>query len=1005
MTDGGGHTVVAHDVVTVADPLRASLTLSPAHPETGDTVLLDASGSGGGVGPLAYAFDLDGDGVPDGAPSATATTGTVVTHAGGYRFGVSVGDTRGQSAGTVASTDMTQRLAPDFSAPAVITDDQPATLDASPTSGGAAPLHYAWDLEGDGSYETDGGSSPTLSARFPHTGAVDVGLQVADALGHVRAVRKPLTVQSGCVHAVTFGTTRITTATNDICLRRGSGAADSPYTATGDVALNGMPIHVVGGTLTVTPPSGAALAKIVASDVQVTVNGAKIVDGAISWSLPATAAGEEHSIIGVGLGPNGVTLLGLHADGRIGFALGADAGGTPYVRVSANLVIPGFTLSSAASSPGVTGKVTFRIDAAGVHFDGAKLRIDHAKLRGLDVNDICLSYVAAGQTGDQCAQFQDHGNAPFLSCATDVDTDRWNGTMDITLPTQNGAGFAFSGELENGSLANLAAKAELGHAVPLAEGVFLKSIAAGVCLKPPPLTIRGQAVVSALPQGPSDDAVEVDGSFTYVDAANGNPWSITLAGGLTLENHHVADGSAGVDGDGGLSLGFEKRMQFPSDDVDVASIDGSVHGWLKGSAFDIEGHVQACLVDVFCTGGDALLSSSGVAACVDLFTVYYPIVDVGWLYADVSYGSYTVRGGFGYRWGGGVDVMGGSCDIGPWRPVAGGASVARAAAGGVRHLRVKRGDLVENLKLQGVGAPPEVTVTGPGGLRIDARAIDGATQKTPRFLVVRDPVSATTVIQLVKPAAGTYTIAPVAGSTIRGVETAPLQLPPAVGARVRHSHGTYHVDFASTPQKGTKLTFVERHGTLAQSLGSGHSERCPRKVDRRTSRKVVVRCGTLAFSPVDRPGGKREIDVQITRAGIPVSTHKVATYVAPKPARPARVKQLRITRTATKTTAAWASSAGAARYEATATSPEGYRTLYRQLPRCRVITLPKTPKASSVEVRVIAISKTGKRRPVAKLRLPANKDRAGAKLAKPRHASGKGKKKSKGRANKRTSCS
>ncbi|HEX3873935.1 MAG TPA: hypothetical protein VHW26_07300, partial [Solirubrobacteraceae bacterium] len=176
-------------------------------------------------------------------------------------------------------------------------------------------------------------------------------------------------------------------------------------------------------------------------------------------------------------------------------------------------------------------------------------------------------------TGDQCDQFEDPAGQPFLTCATDNTTNRWNGTMDVTLPTKGDAGFAFSGELQNGTLGNVAAKAEFGHTVPLEEGVYLKSIAAGVCLTPAPLQIRGQAVISALPLG-SEEAVEVDGSFHYVDAANGQPWSITLQRGLTMFDHHIADGTLSLDGDDALDVGFDAHVQLPSDDVDAASVDG-----------------------------------------------------------------------------------------------------------------------------------------------------------------------------------------------------------------------------------------------------------------------------------------------------------------------------------------------------------------------------------------------------------------------------------------------
>jgi PKD repeat protein len=59
---------------------------------------------------------------------------------------------------------------------------QSVTLNGSGSTGsGAQIVDYAWDLNGDGVYETDTGSSPTLTRAFATEGTVNVGLRVIDA--------------------------------------------------------------------------------------------------------------------------------------------------------------------------------------------------------------------------------------------------------------------------------------------------------------------------------------------------------------------------------------------------------------------------------------------------------------------------------------------------------------------------------------------------------------------------------------------------------------------------------------------------------------------------------------------------------------------------------------------------------------------------------------------------------------------------------------------------------
>jgi PKD domain-containing protein len=69
-----------------------------------------------------------------------------------------------------------------FAAPDTAAGGQPVTLDASGSTDDAGIVNYAWDLDGDGRFETDAGTSPTYQATF-QPGRRHVSLRVRDGKG------------------------------------------------------------------------------------------------------------------------------------------------------------------------------------------------------------------------------------------------------------------------------------------------------------------------------------------------------------------------------------------------------------------------------------------------------------------------------------------------------------------------------------------------------------------------------------------------------------------------------------------------------------------------------------------------------------------------------------------------------------------------------------------------------------------------------------------------------
>lgn len=172
--------------VCKAGPL-VSLKATPPAPAPGADVALDAGDSLDATGTITgYAFDLDGNGSYETGNGGSPLLTRPFTR-GSHTVGVQLTDSNSAtSAATVSFVADTPPTATATSSSATPASGQTITLDASasaaPDAGGSI-VRYEWDLDGNGSYETDSGSAPSALHSFPRPGAVDVGLRVTDDLG------------------------------------------------------------------------------------------------------------------------------------------------------------------------------------------------------------------------------------------------------------------------------------------------------------------------------------------------------------------------------------------------------------------------------------------------------------------------------------------------------------------------------------------------------------------------------------------------------------------------------------------------------------------------------------------------------------------------------------------------------------------------------------------------------------------------------------------------------
>lgn len=432
----------------------------------------------------------------------------------------------------------------------------------------------------------------------------------------------------------------------------------------------------------------------------------------------------------------------------------------------------------------------------------------------------------------------------------------WSGTATISLRFASPYSLTAGVGLKDGGLDFI--KGAVGNLnVAVSPGVYLQSIGFGV--ERSPLALSGTVGFSAGPSVAGKTAVSVNGTFKaklddpLVFEVNGNA---KLADQFSLGNVFMRYSSDGL-----FELGGKLSW-----DLDVAYVNGEVNGFVDGlQAAELEGRVHACIRIPWapdpCAGGGFIVSNIGIAACVDV---------------------YIGSAGIGYEWGGDFDLWWGSCDLGPWRPAHG--SGARISA--ANSFQLKPGLPSAAFAVEGAGAAPNVTLSGPHGQRISVSST-APYAKTKRLFAVQSG-SDTTYFVIKHPASGTWTLS--------DDGAAPIQ-------RIRQSFGLPRASaHAGVTGKGRKLTLHWRlrpiKGQRVQFVEEGPDVR---NVIATTS----AAAGQASFRPAEGPAGKRKIVALIAQNGLPRTSLTAGSYRAPGRIHPARPRQLRIARRGTKLVVSW----------------------------------------------------------------------------------------------------
>jgi hypothetical protein len=255
------------------------------------------------------------------------------------------------------------------------------------------------------------------------------------------------------------------------------------------------------------------------------------------------------------------------------------------------------------------------------------------------------------------------------------------------------------------------------------------------------------------------------------------------------------------------------------------------------------------------------------------------------------------------------------------------------------------------VKIEGDGGPPSVTITGPGGAVI---GMEGGSDAGVIFQV--EP--STTYVQLRKPAAGTWTIAPDQGSpAITSVQVGhgfkPLRARGDLRGRGRKRAIKYRLSNRGHAQRAV---FLERGKFGTRVIGGTDKAK-----------------GTMRFAPADVRGRRRTVWVQIQRNGFVSDERRIASFRAPPPTKPGRPRRLRARRKGNAVVVRWRPAKGAQRQVVRLRGRHGTSLARLTGRRGRKVRFARVRRDERLTVTVVGISKKSRRGPVARKKVRAGR--------------------------------
>lgn len=385
-----------------------------------------------------------------------------------------------------------------------------------------------------------------------------------------------------------------------------------------------------------------------------------------------------------------------------------------------------------------------------------------------------------------------HGTLPGLSLSSLTvrydGAESWGIDAKVQLPQPIGLKVSGGLSVKNGKFSQLYSNTSLGskHGP-----VHLKRLSFAVEADPAKSKCRvpgakaamcGDLALTAGPTLLGAPALSLEGGFG-LNLFETKPSVLKAYGKVKLVGMTLKDAEFEMRDTGYVGVKSKMELGWP----DVATIKGSSSIEFQGTKFNGESTDKVCLEFIdYCLGSATLLSTKGIAACLQV---------------DTWVGTWSP--GFGAQWGKSAKLYWSGCDLAPYRE-----TFATAAAAGDRTVRLPAG--LPGAAIAVTGAQ-RVLLVGPNGERVETVADRPITTKD--FFVM--PAPGVTQIAIRNPSAGTWRIKAIEG-TITGVKSAQGLAAPSVKAKVRKGKLTYTVKRIP----GQVVRFTQGGGTLGTAKGA-----------------------------------------------------------------------------------------------------------------------------------------------------------------------------------------